>query len=49
MKVGGFSLRYYVNPSTGETYVTELVPGIIDEEQKTDETFNVRDYLDTGV
>ncbi len=37
---------YYVNPTTGETYITEFVPGIIDEEQKTDETFNARDYLD---
>ncbi len=38
-------IRYYVDPVSGETYVTELVPGIIDEEQKTGETFNVRDYL----
>ena len=38
-------IRYYVNPTSGETYVTELVPGIIDDEQKTDETFNIRDYL----
>ncbi|WP_029324475.1 hypothetical protein [Butyrivibrio sp. AE3004] len=38
-------IRYYVNPKSGETYVTELVPGIIDEEQKTGETFNVRDYI----
>ena len=37
--------RYYVNSSTGETYVTEFVPGIIDEEQKTGETFNINDYL----
>ena len=36
---------YYVDPATGETYVTELVPGIIDEEQKTGETFNVNDYM----
>ena len=38
-------IRYYVDPVSGETYVTELVPGIIDEEQKTEETFNARDYL----
>ena len=38
-------IRYYVDPVSGETYVTELVPGVIDEEQKTGETFNVRDYL----
>ncbi len=37
--------RYYVNPSSGDTYVTEFVPGIIDEEQKTGETFNIRDYF----
>lgn len=37
--------RYYVNPTSGETYVTEFVPGIIDEEQKTGETFNIRDYF----
>ncbi len=41
---GAFNF-YYVDPATGETYVTELVPGIIDEEQKTGETFNVNDYL----
>jgi len=39
-------IRYYVNPTTGETYVTELVPGIIDEEQRTDESLNVRDYME---
>ena len=38
-------IRYYINPVSGETYVTELVPGIIDEEQRTEESFNVRDYL----
>ena len=38
-------IRYYVDPASGETYVTEFVPGITDEEQKTGETFNARDYL----
>lgn len=38
-------IRYYIDPVSGETYVTELVPGIIDEEQKNGETFNARDYL----
>lgn len=38
-------IRYYVDPTSGETHVTELVPGIIDEEQKNGETFNARDYL----
>ena len=41
----GSQTRYYIDPESGDTYVTELVPGIIDEEQKTDESFNVRDYL----
>lgn len=35
---------YYIDPISGETYVTELVPGIIDEEQRTEESFNIRDY-----
>ena len=38
-------IRYYINPASGETYVTERVPGIIDDEQRTDESFNVKDYL----
>ena len=38
-------IRYYIQPVTGEAYVTELVPGIIDEEQETGETFNARDDL----
>lgn len=37
-------IRYYIDPATGETYVTEQVPGIIDDEQRTDETFNIKDY-----
>ena len=37
--------RYYIDPVSGNTYVTEFVPGIIDEEQRTDESLNVRDYL----
>ena len=41
----GAQIRYYINPDSGDTYVTEFVPGITDEEQKTDESFNVNDYL----
>ena len=41
----GAMIRYYVNPSTGDTYATEQVPGIIDEEQKNGETLNVKDYM----
>ena len=37
--------RYYIDKNTGETYVTEFVPGIILDEQKTDEKFNVKDYM----
>ena len=38
--------RYYIDRETGEVYVTELVPGIIDEETRNDETFNIRYYID---
>ena len=41
----GALIRFYVNPASGEVYITEQVPGIIDDEQRTDETFNVRDYM----
>ena len=41
----GAETRYYIDPTSGETYVTELVPGIIDDEQRTEESFNVRDYV----
>ncbi|MBR4162108.1 MAG: hypothetical protein IKR11_01215 [Solobacterium sp.] len=42
----GAEIRFYIDPVSGETYTTELVPGIIDEEKRTDENLNVRDYLD---
>ena len=38
--------RYYVDEATGNTYVTEQVPGIIDEEQMTSESFNIKYYLE---
>ena len=38
-------VRYYVDRNTGDTYVTEFVPGITDEEEKTGETLNARLYL----
>ncbi|MBQ5559899.1 MAG: hypothetical protein IIT46_08990 [Lachnospiraceae bacterium] len=41
----GSETRYYIAPVSGETHVTEMVPGVTDEEQDTDESFNVRDYL----
>ena len=42
----GAQIRYYIDPDSGEAYTTELVPGIIGEEQKTDERLNVNDYLE---
>ncbi|MBO4701826.1 MAG: hypothetical protein J5625_04090 [Lachnospiraceae bacterium] len=41
----GSQTRYYIDRVSGETYVTELVPGIIDEETENGQTFNVRDYF----
>lgn len=38
--------RYYIDRSTGETYVTEFVPGITEEEQRTEESLNVWEYVD---
>ena len=42
----GAELRYYIDPVSGDTYVTEFVKGITDGEQRTEETFNVWDYVD---
>jgi hypothetical protein len=36
---------YHVNKISGETYTTEYVPGIIDEESPGNEYFNAWDYL----
>ena len=38
-------IRYYIDPVSGNVYVTEQVPGIIDDEQRTDESFNIKDYM----
>ena len=40
----GAQNRYYIDRLSGQTYVTEFVPGITDEEQRTDESFTIRDY-----
>ena len=40
----GAQIRYYIDRISGDTYVTEFVPGITSEEMRTDESFNVRDY-----
>ena len=41
----GALVRYYIDPVSGDTYVTEFVEGITPAEERTDESFNVRDYL----
>lgn len=41
----GAELRYHVDRISGETYVTEFVPGITSEEQLTEESMNAWDYL----
>jgi len=42
----GAQKRFYIDRSTGDTYVTEFVPGIMDEEERSEETLNVRDYFE---
>jgi len=39
-------VRYYIDTASGETYVTEYVEGITPEEEQTDESFNVKDYIE---
>ena len=41
----GAQIRYYIDRVTGETYVTEFVPGITSEEERTDESLNLWEYL----
>lgn len=41
----GAQNRYYINRNTGDTYVTEYVPGVTIEEQQTDEKFNINDFF----
>ena len=42
----GALIRFYIDPVSGETYITEFVPGITPQEQRTEETLNIREYLD---
>ena len=42
----GAQIRYYIDPLSGETYVTESVPGITAGEERTDESLNAWDYID---
>jgi hypothetical protein len=41
----GALIRYYVNPVTGETYVTSWIGSLEDEEMRTGEAFNAWDYF----
>ena len=40
----GAILRYYIDPVSGDTYITEFVPGITETEQQTEERLNLWDY-----
>lgn len=42
----GAQVRYYVDPKTGDVYVTEFMSGITEEEERTEETFNVKEYME---
>ena len=41
----GAQQRFYIDPVSGYTFVTEFVPGIMLEEERADETLNVWDYV----
>ena len=41
----GSEKRYYIDPASGNTYVTESVPGVSPGENRTDESLNVWDYI----
>ena len=38
-------VRFYIDRVSGETYITEFVQGITEEEQKTGETLNIKGYI----
>ena len=42
----GALVRYYIERAMGYTYVTEFVPGVTPEEQRTEESFNIWDQVD---
>ncbi|MCR5418012.1 MAG: hypothetical protein K6E84_03775 [Lachnospiraceae bacterium] len=44
----GALVRYYIDRTSGDTYVTEFVSGITETEERTEETFNVKDYILEG-
>ena len=41
----GAQIRYYIDRLSGETYVTEFVPGITSEEEPSNESLNVWEYI----
>lgn len=41
----GAQIRYYIDRMTGDTYVTEFVPGITPEEERTEKSLNAWEYL----
>jgi hypothetical protein len=41
----GAQIRYYIDPVSGDTTVTEFVPGISSAEERTDESLNVWEYI----
>ncbi|MCR5774119.1 MAG: hypothetical protein K6G42_03445 [Lachnospiraceae bacterium] len=41
----GAEVRYHIDPVSGETYVTEFVQGITPEEERSEESLNVWDYI----
>ena len=42
----GAEIRYYIDRITGDAYATEFVPGITPAEERTQESFNLWDYMD---
>lgn len=36
---------FRIDPVTGETVISELVPGVVDQETPTGEKINIRDYM----
>ena len=41
----GAQNRFYIDRTTGETYVTEFVPTIMEDEDPTGEEFQIKDYI----
>ena len=41
----GAIVRYYIDPVSGDTYITEFMQGMTEKEERMDETFNIKDYF----